>query len=359
MCPRTVTIICFVSLAIGCNSRSGRDRPTESTPQNPKIDEPEASGERRILPQGVSTCRKSGVSTTHHDKIALDIKETSLGKYHSKLIVSPDCRRVAYAEKRGVWDTFVVVDGVEGKHYEFFTPEIAFSPDGKRVGYVASPVHGKAFPVIDGVEGPGYEADLISGPYFSPDSKRVRYAGRRGGKWMAVVDGREEVAFDEVAGNWTFSPDSKRLAFAGRRGDRCLVVVDGAEGKAWDAIVNGPVFSPDSKHVAYAAKRGGEEVAVVDGVEGQACDGVEGLDFSCDGRRLLSCVRHHDKVVLVVDGVEGNEYDKFLGSFSGTLLNGKVVVKSTTLVLDTATSFHALAVRNGEVFRVEAAIVAE
>jgi hypothetical protein len=90
------------------------------------------------------------------------------------------------------------------------------------------------------------------------------------------------------------------------RGGKWFVVVDGKEGKEYDGIVKGtPVFSPDSKHLAYMARRGG-------------------------------------KWFVVIDGEEGKEYDGFL-------LGSK-------LVFDSPKSFHTLAIRGIEIFRVEVQI---
>jgi Tol biopolymer transport system component len=117
---------------------------------------------------------------------------------------------------------------------------------------------------------------------------------------------------DDVEGNpyksifhLVFSPDSKHVAWNALRQGKWLVVVDGVEGRAYEVVFDGPVFSPDSKHVAFTAERGGKQL-------------------------------------LVADGAEGNEYDRFVG-------NGPVY--------DSPTQFHALALRGGELFRVETEIV--
>jgi len=72
-------------------------------------------------------------------------------------------------------------------------------------------------------------------------------------------------------------------------------------------IVESLVVSPDSKHFAYGAERG-------------------------------------DKVFVVVDGEEGKGYDGFL--------------RGSKLVFDSPNSFHGLARRGIEIFRVEVEIEA-
>jgi hypothetical protein len=104
----------------------------------------------------------------------------------------------------------------------------------------------------------------------------------------------------------TVSPDSKHLAYVARRGEKLFVVVDGKEGKEYDGIGAGTlIFSPDSKHLAYVAIRG-------------------------------------EKRFVVVDGKEGKEYDFFLCG--------------SKFVFDSPKSFHTLAFRGIEIFRVEVEI---
>ena len=54
-----------------------------------------------------------------------------------------------------------------------------------------------------------------------------------------------------LAGSLTVTPDSRRVAYVARRGGKWLVVVDGVEGKEYDAI-GAPLFSPDGQRVAYS-----------------------------------------------------------------------------------------------------------
>jgi Tol biopolymer transport system component len=210
---------------------------------------------------------------------------------------------------------------------------LVVSPDSRRVLYVARR-GGKELVVVDGVEGKGYD-EILDGripvpepPVFSPDSRRVAYAARRGGEWLVVVDGVEGKKCDTV-GAPVFSPDSRRVAYGAARGDKGLVVVDGIEREV-DGRIYRLMFSPDSRHVAYEVVRGfpnstlsGKESFAVDGVEGKAYDlkqsigGLRGFVFSPDSRRVayvaeLPCRDPQTglgKEFVVVDGVEGKEYD--------------------------------------------------
>jgi len=220
------------------------------------------------------------------------------------------------------------------------------------------------FVVVDGVEGKGYDG-IGRGLAFSPDSKRIAYITKRGNKWAVVVDGlprptvtgaRQNMAPTRVEGrgydgildgSLVFSPDSTRVAYAAKRGGRWVVVVNRREGRGYDGILAGrePIFSPDSKRVAYAAKQGRKFVVVADGLAGAGYDAVGPLVFSPDSRRLAYVAERDGKGLVVVDGLESDEYDDFL--------------PGSRLVFDGPNSLHTLAHRDGEILRVEIQIVGE
>ena len=266
------------------------------------------------------------------------------------LVFSPDSKRVAYEARRGS-KRLVVVDSVEEKEYDEIGVGNVFSPDSKRVAYEAWR-GGKRLVVGDGVEGKEYDEIGAGSLVFSPDSKRVAYEARPGSKRLVVVDSVEEKEYDEIGVGNVFSPDSKRVAYAAQRGGKWLAVVDGVEGKEYDGIGVGNVFSPDSKRVAYAAQRGdkwwvilGKWWVVVDGVAGKEYDGIEAgsLVFSPDSKRVAYAPRRGGKRSVAVDGVEGKEYDGFL--------------KGSRLVFDGPSQLHTLALRGGEILRVEVEVV--
>jgi hypothetical protein len=121
-----------------------------------------------------------------------------------------------------------------------------------------------------------------------------------------------------------------------------LVVVDGVEGKEYDGAAS-LVFSPDSGRVAYGAQRGGKWLVVVDGVEGKEYDAIRDPVFSPDSQRVACGAGRSGKWLVVVDGVEGKEYDGFL--------------KGSRMVFDSRSQLHTLALRGGEILRVEVEIV--
>ena len=108
---------------------------------------------------------------------------------------SPDNRHVAYfvlaAGKVGIDGKIEKIYG--GIKYESFI----FSPDSKRVAYIAiSKSTDKPFVVVDGKEGRQYDfaRDLI----FSPDSRHVAYEAQVGDKWCMVVNGRQGKKYDSI-----------------------------------------------------------------------------------------------------------------------------------------------------------------
>jgi len=193
-------------------------------------------------------------------KGVLAIAETSLGKVPwpaqpDSALISADGRHVVFPVIRGNRHS-VRLDGVDGTPYDSVR-FINFSPDGQRLAYHACRGD-KCMVVVDGREGPGF--DGIGGAYavFSPNSRRVAYAGGRRGKSekiLVIVDGKEGPEMDEIMGDGPiFSPDSEHIAYDAKRGTRKFVVLDGKEGPHFDEVhVNTLKFSPDSRSLAYMA----------------------------------------------------------------------------------------------------------
>jgi len=248
----------------------------------------------------------------------------------NSIIVSPDCRRVAYVARAGK-NNVAVVDGKEQKQYDKIEKgSPVFSPDSQRVAYVAR-ADGKQFVVVDGQEGNPYhpkwgEGTGISGLVFSPDSQRVAYVARADGKQFVVVDGQEQLQYKSV-GSPVFSPDSQRLAYIAHHGGRLhsgvCVILDGQEQLQYKSV-GSPVFSPDSQRVAYVARPDGKQFVVVDGQEGNPYHpkwgegtGISGLVFSPDSQRVAYWVQNDiidegggkSEGFVVVDGQEGELYE--------------------------------------------------
>ena len=172
--------------------------------------------------------------------------------------ISPDNRRWAYCETPSTNESFVIVDGQQGKVYDE-TRNPGFSPDSKRLAYVARSGN-KHFVVVDGKAGKGYDkikmfSDSVgslasarpnptfdfesrnsTSEIFSPDSKRIVYVACSGGKYFVVTDGEEGPSFDDIKSvGDIFSPNSKRLAYIvmsdGGNGGNRFVAVDGKKAR--------------------------------------------------------------------------------------------------------------------------------
>jgi formylglycine-generating enzyme required for sulfatase activity/Tol biopolymer transport system component len=215
----------------------------------------------------------------------------------------------------------LVVDGkiVLTSSEPFQSGEIVFSPDGKRI---ASVVNGSVR--VDGsVISKG---NIAREAVFSPDGKRLTYAIQRNGLWVVEVDEKEhtEPALKVPPHTLRFSPDARRVAYAATRGNNQTVIVDGADGKQWSLIATGSVtFSLDGKHVAYAV-RGPEHP-----------DTKEPPKKSPDKEGV-------NKWRVVVGNDEAGEYDE--------------VWLARGFAFDAPDSFHFVAVRGREFYRVECRI---
>ncbi|MGE5608514.1 MAG: hypothetical protein ACM359_04625 [Bacillota bacterium] len=171
------------------------------------------------------------------------------GTIYSESEISPACfsddgSRVGYLagpETRRV----LVVDGRE-------MPTVGgrpvdgpfFSPDGKHLAYVVAKEGDTAAVVLDGVEGKTF--DFIGDVRFSPDGKRLACVAQRGSRSLVVIDGVEQGQYDRVeGGSLTFSADGRRVAWVARRDNKQFIVVDGVEGRPYDRVLyqDGLAFS--------------------------------------------------------------------------------------------------------------------
>ena len=279
------------------------------------------------------------------------------------VLVSPDCRRVAYVA-RGGRKRFVVVDGQEQRQYDRVeTGSLGFSPDGQRVAYVA--LTGKRYVAVDGQEVGQYDRVERGSLVFSHDSQRSGYVAGSGKKWFVVVDGIKGKQYDKIErGSLIFSPDSERGGYVAGSGKKWFVVEDGWEQKQFHGIETGSlIFSTDSQSLGYVAEgTNWERILIVDGQEKERyhaglrrtirspnlrrvayseTDGmpdpddavvpgrvvVDGqkskwydhgervtLAFSPDSLRLAYAISGGRKWLVVVDGREGKQYDLIEGA---------------------------------------------
>jgi Tol biopolymer transport system component len=241
------------------------------------------------------------------------------------LFFGPDGKHVAYV---GIVQTqarvAVVVNNVPGPQYEQVGRPVV-SDDGRRVAYVAcrdKDGQRKVMAVIDGQEGPAYdEIPLNRGGEWEPFSRggqHSAYKAREGLKWRAVVDGQPGPEYDEVypiaPAAWYsfFSADGSRIAYLARRGEKWRAVIDGREGPEFDRFKGFlPLkFSPDGKRVAYIAQWGHgppwKYLAIIDGREGPEYETkwIAGPIFSPDSKRVAYVGGRDGKEFVVLDGKE-------------------------------------------------------
>jgi WD40 repeat protein len=312
-------------------------------------------------------------------------------------IFSLDGRRLGLIAGNGK-KNFVVVDGKEGKyydyvgglmfsqdsqHYMYFATdnkrgiivkndiEIAesndlesavFSPDLSRIACIYKEGD-KKYVVVDGKQGKQY--DNITELKFSPNGKRFAYAAWSGGiqtigTMFAVIDGKEQKNYRWVM-DITFSPDGERVAYSAGIKEEVwehCIVVDGIEGKKYQIKVpdpnfgmSPPIFSPDSKHFGYAVEMGNESWMVVDEIEGKHYDKIrketmggwdkwdKSFTFGPDGKIAYWAAKKGYGWMVVVDGIESKAYWEYLP-------DGKILFEGPNL-------FSFVAFRDYEIFRVE------
>jgi Tol biopolymer transport system component len=172
--------------------------------------------------------------------------------FDESIAFSPDGRRVAYVAKRagaaaGAPAAVVVVDGQEAKPHDGVVPgSLRFSPDGRRVAYVAEHAGAdgsvKRCAVVDGAEGRPYDW-VRDSVVFSPDGRHFAYvAERRRVRLVAQADGVSTLP--PVRG---VAVNDDTPAF------ESVVVVDGTEAEPYPWVRGDLVFTPDGGRLAYLA----------------------------------------------------------------------------------------------------------
>ena len=124
----------------------------------------------------------ASVAPTNVARIRLETKELSFGKLPwlarpEDAVISPDSRHAAFLVSRGNRQQAVLRDGIGEKTYDEVR-NISFSPDSQRLAYQACR-GSKCLVVVDGREGPVFDGIGDGHPVFSPNSRRVAYAGAR------------------------------------------------------------------------------------------------------------------------------------------------------------------------------------
>lgn len=223
-----------------------------------------------------------------------------------ELALSRDGSRAAYFCRRGP-QPFLVLEELARPacwtEHALTSPGmgLTFSPDAEKLAYVAQENAGERVLVLSGVEGVAgsdWQSQLAGqGEIFqgvgmlqwSPDSSRLAYRAIHEDKWSIVMDGRRGAAsklaspaFDEV-GAVVFSGDGKHSAYTGRRGQKFVLVVDGQEVDERDKIIV-PRFLPEGAGLVYGVRDRGKEWVVFGERSSEPFDWVWNLRLSPDGK---------------------------------------------------------------------------
>jgi Tol biopolymer transport system component len=197
---------------------------------------------------------------------------------------------------------------------------LSWSPDGSKLAYWTQPgaklesdgsyKRGGMVLVVDGRKGAKWnDADALTPPVWSEDSKVVATSAMKGGEWCVLLgdkpstkapfidsvslsrDGKSfavaakrvsmaqfdpgavaptEMHWEVILGKRTFgvnfesaasptiSPDGRRVAYKVTTANKCGIAIDDEEPKLpWDFVTR-PVWSDDSRRLAYAGVQGGE-----------------------------------------------------------------------------------------------------
>jgi len=265
-------------------------------------------------------------------------------------VFSSNSERFAYAATSDyVW--FLVLDKVKQKAYERIGYRtIKFSPDNRRLCYMVwEPTKNQQFVVVDGVEQERYVGIFVDHPIFNSNSKKVVYGARKGEKSVIVVNGKEDLPYDAIAG-LVLSPDGEHWAYAAQKGKEWLVVVDGREsGEKYDGVYEDCiVFSPDGKRFSYAAIKNGKGFVIVDGVKGKPYDVIDNgsIVFSRDSKRFAYRAVRNKKQFYVIDAKECKAYYGVGGG--GTFLFSPDSKHTAYMVLENNKEFVVLDGREGK-----------
>jgi hypothetical protein len=184
--------------------------------------------------------------------------------------------------------------------------EDTVSPDGRQVAWRDK--RGKQWVVMLNGQPQGAAYDDVHSILFSPDSRHLAYAARRGNDrariWRVVLDGQEQKeAFGGVVG-LKFSVNSQRFAYMGREKNSVFAVVDGKRGPEYKGVLVPIEFTEDGQHYAYTVEKGDQWLIVSDGVEGPAYDGAGPPRFTPKGNLLRYSAKRRGAWVVVENGKE-------------------------------------------------------
>jgi len=196
----------------------------------------------------------------------------------NSLVFSTDGRHAIWLRRADGGRTQLLLDGTPGPAFDgAYQPPAVLSEDGRHVAYRVDDKKGaRQFVIHDGTVGPPFD-HLLGMPVFSPDGRRLAYAGERRGVYQVVLDGKPSPDY-ELVGHLNFSPDSKKFVYAAQKDKRRFVIVDGARGPSFDDVYPAG-FTPDGRHLVYYATQGHKQRIMVDDRPGTEYDAIGPVRF--------------------------------------------------------------------------------
>ncbi len=212
--------------------------------------------------------------------VVLNEKEGRRYDWIDSLVISPDGQKMAYVARRDkIW--FIVFNGRETMPRQEEPFDLIFSPDSQRLAYTRSNQKTKKNTVfLDHQAGKEYyytRANLV----FSPDAQHFAYvADLDRERKCIVVDGQETALdYDEIEEHsLCYSPDSKYLAFAAKKGGEWLVVIGQKKGRPYEEVIiqslitgfrqHARIFFESPTRLRYLAKKDGSIYLIQEEIKG-------------------------------------------------------------------------------------------
>lgn len=143
-----------------------------------------------------------------------------------------------------------------------------------------------------------------------PENPHVIMVAKRGGKWVALYDGKEETAEYYTMTAADVGPGGHPFIVGACREKKCYLVMDGKETGPQFQDIGTPDFNLRSGHYAYFGRRDKRWVAMLDGKEtGPEMDDYYRVRWGPEGKFLAVAARLGNRFTWVVDGVPGPLFD--------------------------------------------------